>query len=451
MAMPTHYKFHTAHTPHSSYPPPSTPRFDRSLHSPRDPSLERTTTLAQVGTINTETTLTMTANAKSPLLNLPTETFQHVIHHLVSAAGAREARKLRTTCRAFAVEIKYDLVAKQPLEILDSFKIGDNNNLRPFLMRMTLFWRTKALRDADPFLPNKVKNMAHWSPRNYVVFLCGLGDPSQEANDAKDQISIAAMLGNVDQMKSYLPQISEHSQKWFFGDSLLPAAENGYVDIIEAISEYMQEIKDQPTSSYKFWCRCYTEGFPGIYSGRGYVGEFTKALKSAIEREDIRTLNALLAFWDRAIREALKVDYNKWLTLAVENDTEKLVSVRHILQMKVPGNGLKVVQGVFQKACERKSIPIIWELLSLRGISPDIGMKDYTPLTIAIIYGSLEVVIEVLDAGASMNQRQRDRSTLLKVARDYGKMRVERLLLARGSSSNPWESIEGGRKRRKLV
>jgi hypothetical protein len=95
-----------------------------------------------------------------PLLDLPPELFQHIIHDAVNGSeNVREAWKLRRVCRTFATEVEYDILATRPISEFTSYY--DRHFLGECMHRY-LAQRLRSPKDVDQDFLKKLQTLVDW-------------------------------------------------------------------------------------------------------------------------------------------------------------------------------------------------------------------------------------------------------------------------------------------------
>ncbi|KAH7082373.1 hypothetical protein FB567DRAFT_551333 [Paraphoma chrysanthemicola] len=372
------------------------------------------------------------------LLDLPPELFSLVTHHLVCTAGVAQAWPLRRVCRTFAAEIAYDVLAKQPKEVLIpiSARAIMRKNLPTYLYN-----RIQAPSDVNTRLLERVKAMASYlhtelKIKNSVakdrtlnklsIFLAKNFYPDEEdsvfetlwgANFDKhlrsppeqrthllqgelriyDKISAAIAVDSVGLVRELLPQITDPLAQSISHGPLIDAVRTQNMPLVRVVLEYLDSLNLKLKSnrhSQIQWLLLMKSHF--------HLGT---AITASIEYcDDEGEITYVLAqFHQEQLSFPNLTTYTSWLTKSCQLRRPAAMEViAKMRRSKSWHSGPK--SAVLKAACrtrDREYVDVVLDNLDLDMEHPSIVQN---PLFIAVRWGSAECVAAVLERStASLN------------------------------------------------
>ncbi|KAI4950630.1 hypothetical protein J4E91_004515 [Alternaria rosae] len=401
-----------------------------------------------------------------PLLDLPPEVFENVTHELVSVAGIDQAWKLREVCRTFKDAITYEIFAKQPMDALTGpgARIFNHNS------GLYLYYRSKVLLDADPYLPNVVNDMVnslaehldidsdnkketmrqgicdnlHWfcSFSKILSILRG-GTSAVLAYPSITKIPLfgffeklvaALCLERHSLLLTLIQELIDFAVHPIFGAPLHDATVLGHEAAVEAILEGLSRAMGNEDETP----RARTAVL--VPSNGGF--SITEAVHGAIRQDDESLLSILVEWYKGRGFTFSKAIYNMFLDTAFEHCS--LETVRSILDIPYDkrGSPRKITWHHFQKACFDGRDDVVELFLDDGYIDANDQKFATSPLAEAVLEDHVQVVQAVVNAGADVQQEHslRGKKVLpIMIAIKRENYSVVRYLLNAGSPLPQWK------------
>ncbi|KAL1600544.1 hypothetical protein SLS60_006930 [Paraconiothyrium brasiliense] len=447
---------------------------------------------------------------RTPLLDLPPELFQNIIHDVVTDLGVARAWTIRSVCRTFAAEIECDAFTRQVRQNIGlpciyrfeprpfweqwfskymSYHVKRlHDYLDPadtFLHRihdMTKFFNTELHLDTQgkEWVLEMMCDLVAWrtdSPR-LAQFLGWFStrhstDSLPLAITPEMKLAAASYLGDAESVKRLLPDADffkyvdkDHVP---FGNPLGNAAEQGHDHIVLLIVDDFRTGKldflhpriEQMESSYMS-CSYEEWGEPSHCTFRG-------VLAAAVRYCGKDTVKGLLRLHRYCTNTLDPREYLEWLYDAIDSDDPRMA------KLIFDANPDKIYKATdypkwnrwsfekareyaFAEACRLNDVHLVkafldnplvgpghvWEDVDIEGRFPMVWSRS-CPLAKASKYGSLEAVMVIMDAGASVDGPAIPVSTVdakilcrpkcpLEYAAESGALSVVQYLIMRGAN-----------------
>ncbi|KAF2115899.1 hypothetical protein BDV96DRAFT_599444 [Lophiotrema nucula] len=387
------------------------------------------------------------------LLDLPPEIFQHIIHELVKNIGIPETwSEYREVCRAFANEVKDDILLRQPRETYENAQAISEERVPLFqdceFLELLLYHRAQNVLGFHPTLPQKVLNLAdflfeapvsdHYGARKNhddcvrevcktivdagyddLIFddlvICPL---YADRYDFVDQLALATRLQDSGLARSVLSQWSApvYEDNIMFGNPLKNAVCAGDHRLIEDILEHLENDPDQ-------------------YKTGNINPSFTLQLFSdMISDANHASMQLLLDWYIKHVDIPPKPYYNTWLKGAVRN--KDLDSINYLLGVKIRYHP-RITFSTFEVACCFGDVHILAALMGKGRIQPHKIYRISSALTAAVASGNMDSVQTVLHAGANPDGptfSNKGAVTPLQKAIDKNNIKMVNLLIEKGAT-----------------
>ncbi|KAG9191214.1 hypothetical protein G6011_09302 [Alternaria panax] len=384
------------------------------------------------------------------LLDFPPETFRRMIDCLVSDAGVVESWKLRSVCRrkpifpfaymrstdflgTFDQEISENVLGIQPQSAFYTFR-ALCILLRPGTMKHYLAYHVKNPRDVSPELPARIQKMV-----KYIIKELGTDHKQQDRNVLLEICTglaitcrdISGLLWNSE-LYTFSNQWSQLGKVWYEEQRKSPGQD---LDMHEKLTAAMsirdhglvvkllsdapehlpQSVWEQPITaavqledpemitlmlnvldhhkSKKFKRNQMLEN-DSTYS---ILIGVSKSITN--NRDDITLL--LLGYFRGYTALLNKTCYREWIELAIHRQNDK--SLEYLLQMAPTASPFRISNKIFEQGCRNGSSTIINTLLEHGQVQLDSTSNTLSALAASIRSGTVEIVREVVTAGADIN------------------------------------------------
>ncbi|KAF2449840.1 hypothetical protein P171DRAFT_480899 [Karstenula rhodostoma CBS 690.94] len=354
---------HQTTTPHMRTPDPHLPALMPSNQH-----------VMQVDTVSTR--IAHPPSTRTPILDLPPELFQNIIHELVKDLGILRAWTFRSVCRTFAAEIEYDAFAKQDRRAIGKI-YGDNRLPRPFWNQW--IWKhisykvqhlpadldllgtvfLHRIRDITGYLakernlnaeykewvlhsmcdlvsgrmhPTVLAQLLGLSPNSHFMYIRPK-DVSQYVAPKvtlEMKLAVAAHLGDAEMVKFLLPHVdfSEYRSKnhVLFGDPLWNAATQGHDHIILLVVEYVRSGTPQFVQVRNQFRSSYMRYKIGSAKKRSSCN-FNEVLADSMRFCDEATVEELLWLHRICTNKLHPDDYTDWLESSIRSENPRMLEL----------------------------------------------------------------------------------------------------------------------------
>ncbi|KAF1958213.1 hypothetical protein CC80DRAFT_534015 [Byssothecium circinans] len=390
------------------------------------------------------------------LLELPAEVVSNVIHQLVLSAGVQAAWPLRSTCRTFAAEIQFDVFAKQPhTAIARAKKHPVEENLWLYL-----FFRSKVLLDANPWVPEKVNEAIQWlcqergattlkeeddvreivcktfAQRMSSFCYLELTDKSRAMRSkwgeklcSWDKLVMAVDFNDVGMFTELLTQCtgSLSPSGTIFEDFLHLAVIESNIGIVEALAQYLDACDTKPTSNKPVIIAQLLIEVTSIGAT-----SFKRTISCAMTRGNVKLIDILVSIHHNHVRKLDTEIYVRWLMES--RDSGKLSVMKYFCTMPYPHSAPPMPKDLFRLVLQLQCPMILTALLGPGRLDAGQAGPDIFPLIEAMELGDTETVRIMLDAGAHVNG--------YKGGRSPGRLPFLPLQYA-VNSARPWSVMRG--------